>query len=179
MLTYRTGGSTSVTGTIAVSLNAWHHIAVSKASGTILTFLDGTIQGTLAQAVSLVCTGTVKIGRSYNSASTTNIRGYIDDLRITKGVARYTANFTPPTAAFPHGAVPGTPTENARDLFVLTGEATGHLPGRPFQMRQLAHTALRRWMTHLTSQLCMTALLETTTRIGIMSFLRCTWTMWG
>jgi hypothetical protein len=45
--------------------------------------------------------GPLVIGGGAFAPSTRSFSGYIDDLRITKGVARYTAGFTPPTAAFP------------------------------------------------------------------------------
>jgi hypothetical protein len=41
----------------------------------------------------------LQVGKVHTAAE--YLLGYIDDLRITKGVARYTSNFTPPTAALP------------------------------------------------------------------------------
>lgn len=96
----------------AVSAGAWHHIALSRASGSTRLFVDGAQVGsTYADATSYV-SAPVNIGAS-GSLDWGMLNGHIDDLRITKGVARHTANFTPPAAAFPHGLSIGAPTTNA------------------------------------------------------------------
>jgi hypothetical protein len=91
-----TGTSTSV------SLNTWTHIAWTRSGSTIACFVDGVKDTTtVTNSGNLDSTGsTAYIGRVLDPVFLT---GYIDDLRITKGVARYTANFTAPTAAFPNG----------------------------------------------------------------------------
>jgi hypothetical protein len=77
----------------------WYHIAVARTNSTIRFFVDG-IQQTTTNAsdgsFSYANAPTVTMGSSHSE----DFNGYIDDLRITKGIARYTANFTPPTAAF-------------------------------------------------------------------------------
>lgn len=88
-----------ITGPV-VSAGAWHHIALSRSSGSTRLFVDGTQAGaTYADATSYISCP-VNIGASGNLVWAFN--GYIDDLRITKGVARYTANFAVPTEAFPN-----------------------------------------------------------------------------
>lgn len=94
---------TSTTYTIGtVSLNTWSHIAVVKSGSTITTYLNGTQGSTATQGVAITDGGkSLYVGFYSGAGAASYFNGYIDDLRITKGVARYTANFTPPNAAFP------------------------------------------------------------------------------
>jgi hypothetical protein len=80
--------------------NTWYHIAATRSSGTVRVFLDGAVSGTTFSSTANIGNNTTRIG-TRGAANLEWFNGYIDDLRITKGVARYTANFTPPTAAFP------------------------------------------------------------------------------
>jgi hypothetical protein len=82
--------------------NTWYHVAVVRSGTTIYFFVNGVQQTTLGSGAG-----------SYNYANTTTgfyvgcnennleqFAGYIDDLRVTTGVARYTSNFTPPAGPF-------------------------------------------------------------------------------
>ena len=93
------GSSTSFSYTF--SLNTWYHIALVRTSGnTVKCFVNGTQAGTnYTYSGAVITTTPVRIGYYLNSPNSLN--GYMDDLRITKGVARYTANFTPPTYQLP------------------------------------------------------------------------------
>ena len=99
---YTTNGSTSINpvATISVTTNTWYHIAACRDGANLRLFVDGTQVGTTYNmATDIIHGGTypVQVGRV---AGTHDLNGFIDDLRITKGYARYTANFTAPTQAF-------------------------------------------------------------------------------
>jgi hypothetical protein len=96
--------ATALTGATSLASGTWYHFAVVRngsGTGNLRVYLNGTADATSAGAVTdnfnqtnVLYTGADRVGGSA-------LNGYIDDLRITKGVARYTANFTAPTAAFP------------------------------------------------------------------------------
>lgn len=85
-----------------LAINAWHHAAFSRSGSTVYGFLNGALQFATAQTVSMVDGGKpLNIGARYNGTSL-QLNGFIDEFRITKGVARYTSAFTPPAAPFPN-----------------------------------------------------------------------------
>jgi len=84
-----------------ISTNTWYHVAVARSATSTKMFIDGT------QAGSTYTDSTVYINaanRPLIAQNGTNLgaalNGYIDELRVTQGVARYTANFTPPASKF-------------------------------------------------------------------------------
>jgi hypothetical protein len=85
----------------SLSTSNWYHIAIARSGTSSKLFVNGTQVGsTYTDNNNYALPAGVRIG--IGSFSTGPLNGYIDDLRITKGYARYTANFTPPTAAFPN-----------------------------------------------------------------------------
>ena len=97
---YRNGGGSFLTGSTTLSVDTWYHIAVVRSGSTITLFVNGQSDGSYNYTLSLYTYDTnVGSWRGYSPGR--DFEGYIDDFRITKGVARYTANFTPPTSALP------------------------------------------------------------------------------
>jgi len=82
------------------SINTWYHIAWCRSGSSLRAFVDGVQIGSTATNTNAYNGGTnySVIGAS-DASNTRSLNGFLDDLRITKGYARYTSNFTAPTSA--------------------------------------------------------------------------------
>lgn len=93
-----------ITTEFVFNIPGWHHVALVRQGTTFKIYFDGVEKGVGTSSGSTEngsFTGPYTIG-SDQTGNDLPLGGYIDELRITKGVARYTANFTPPTAEFPN-----------------------------------------------------------------------------
>jgi len=80
--------------------DSWVHVALTRSGNVWRAFAAGVLDQSATVAGTVFSdSGVLAIGNSTSGA--VGYRGYLDDLRITKGVARYTANFTPPSSQFP------------------------------------------------------------------------------
>ena len=101
---YGTAG-TSIQATTPSNTATWRHYAATKSGSTVRWFLDGVLQGSATAAP--ISSLTLYPQSLIVGGSTGNVdgnkypyNGYIQDVRIYKGFARYTSNFTPPTSGF-------------------------------------------------------------------------------
>jgi hypothetical protein len=90
----------------SLSTSTWYHIAVTRSGNTMTLWINGTAaqtgsySGSFGSNSGLQSIGCGSYMGSYGASS--SWPGRIDDFRVTRGAARYTSTFTPPTAAFPN-----------------------------------------------------------------------------
>jgi hypothetical protein len=97
---------TALTGTTAINDNNWHHVAVARSGTTLRLFVDGVVDASGTNSKNHADPGAaLGIGAQIGVRNATyDLDGFVDEVRLTKGVARYTGAFTPPVAPFSEAA---------------------------------------------------------------------------
>ena len=94
------GSSAKITGpTLASLLDAWHHIAITRQSGSIKLWVDGTQAGSTYSAWALNMGSSMQLRIMGDHNASGNGSGNLSNVRVVTGVAVYTGTFTPPTSA--------------------------------------------------------------------------------
>lgn len=86
-------------GTVQVN-GSFQHVALVRSGGNVSLYLDGASVGASFNAPTNITAAGLTLGNLFSGLNDL----FLDEIRITKGVARYTANFSPPTEAFPDSA---------------------------------------------------------------------------
>ncbi len=94
------GGNAIVGADYSNYVNKWTHIAACRSGSTLRLFFNGVQVASTTNTTSFAgdSSNPVYMGRRYTNSAQYDLNGYIDDLRITKGAARYVSAFTPPTS---------------------------------------------------------------------------------
>lgn len=93
---FATNSASLITTSSSLTALTWQHVAIVRSVSTITVYIDGTSVGTATQGTTLGGTRAIYIGQQNGQSRW--FKGYIENIQILKGVAKYTTNFTPPTA---------------------------------------------------------------------------------
>ena len=99
-LRYGSNSTVDFQATSTFPLNQWVHVAIVRYGSTWTLYQNGKSVATTTSSASEPSLNTV-LGIGALSATSQGFHGYMDELRISKGIARWTtATFTPPTAPY-------------------------------------------------------------------------------
>lgn len=96
-ITYYYNDDFRITGSTTLSSNTWYHMALVRNGSTHTIYINGTSQGSYTNSASVTGINSFRIGGG--AGSNYILSGYIDEFRVSNN-ARYTSNFTAPTAEF-------------------------------------------------------------------------------
>jgi hypothetical protein len=121
---YRIGNNIIDRFSSAVSIGAfsWHHIALVRASGVIYFYLDGISKGSAVCNETLTTTATTTIATRAGT-SLEFFPGNIDEFRLSKGIARWTSDFSSDLPKFQY-PVPNCYLQPRRHRLLMGGIST-------------------------------------------------------
>ena len=93
-------GNSSVRSGGTLATGTWYHVAVARNAGTTKLFLDGVELGTGADTNDYGSTKPIIVGANYAATPADAFAGHIDEVRVSKGAARFTGAFTPTTGEY-------------------------------------------------------------------------------
>lgn len=99
-LRFYDGTADRITGAV-VTTSTWYHVAIARSGTSTKLFIDGTQSGSTYTDTNNY---TVGASRPYigvrGTAGDLGLDGWMDELRVSKGIARWTTTFTPPSVAY-------------------------------------------------------------------------------
>jgi hypothetical protein len=116
--------------------NTLYHVAVARGGTDLMVFINGSQIGATVSDATNIDASTYGIGIGGQTNDDRYLKGSIDELRISKGIARYTANFTAPTAEYPKSLL-------AHSEATITTQGTYSLKGIAQQTDSLSKTLTR------------------------------------
>lgn len=83
-----------------VTTGEWHHIALTRSGDTVRFFIDGLMHVALPFTGALPAVSSAPLYIGCQNGALSFFSGYLDEIRLTKGIARYLGDFIPPSVAF-------------------------------------------------------------------------------
>lgn len=123
-------GMTTIKSNAAPSLNTWTHVAVVRSGSTVKMYVNGVAQTETTTYSSALQANSFMVGNSGNSASTTGIAGYVDEVMISS-CAQYTADFSGSLPGSVIKSISGTVTDDTNAGAARTVRAYPRLIGYP------------------------------------------------
>lgn len=98
------GIAPDLVSTTDVAYEAWTHVAVTRQGSTFRLFINGNLEASATNTVNIT-------SQAFACGYSNSFYGYMDEVRVTLGVARYVASFPPPTETFQNYGTSGIPTD--------------------------------------------------------------------
>jgi len=116
--------SAAIASSTSYNTNQWYHLAVVRASGTVKFYLDGSEIKSASFSSDISSPGGMNVANWRLASDSQYFNGIISNLRVVKGTAVYTGNFTAPTSKLT--AITNTVLLTCQSNRFLDNSATGH-----------------------------------------------------